>query len=95
MKRSMFNFGTLASLLLLAILLLGLMNDTKGFVPPKRSSLHTCSLKSSEVDIEEDAALTVDDLNITEPLDPNSLPLVPLAPQLTFEKYLTMQVRDN
>lgn len=67
------------------------INDVNGFVQIRGNALRVCSIKSVEVGTEGDAPLTVDDLNMTEPLDHDSLPMVPLAPPLTFDKYVTMQ----
>ena len=64
-----------------------------GFSPPRSAERVHVQSASLNVDglVNGDAIPIVDNIDLTAQLDADTI--MPLAPQLTFDKYLTMQVR--
>jgi hypothetical protein len=62
-----------------------------GFSPSRCTRRVSVIGVSMEGKVNGDSIPIIDNIDLTTQLDPDAI--MPLAPQLTFDKYLTMQVR--
>ena len=81
---------TLSNLQRLAVTLI-CATHADGFSPSRSADRVYSTYLSVDGRVNGDAVPIIDNINLTAQLDPDAI--MPLAPQLTFDKYLTMQVR--